>query len=96
MVLFCNCSKICWASLGFLGVSQGSWEVLGDPLGFLGRPFVITVGPWWSLGCPFGVPGGPQDVLRRSQEVLGEVPKGIENTEGFLGVYGLASGGALS
>ena len=81
--------------MGFLGVSQGSWEVLGNLLGVLGRPFVIPVGPWWSLGCPFGVPGGPQGVLRRSQEVLGEVPKGIENTEGSLGVSGLASGGPL-
>ena len=59
MVSFYEFSKIYWASLGFLGVSQGSWEVLGDPLGVLGRPFVILGGPWGFLGYPFGVPGGP-------------------------------------
>ena len=59
MVLFYDFSKIYWASLGFLGVSQGSWEVIGEPLGGLGRHFVILGGPWWFLGCAFGVPGGP-------------------------------------
>ena len=81
--------------MGFRGVSQSSWEVLEESLRVLGRPFVGPGGPWWSLGCPFGVPGGPWGVLRRSQEVLGEAPKGIENTEGSLGVSGLASGGPL-
>ena len=26
--------------------SLGSWKVLGDPLGVLGRPLVILGGPW--------------------------------------------------
>ena len=81
--------------MDFFRVPQGAWEVLADPLGVLGRPFVIPGAPWCSLGCPVGVLGGPWGVLRRSQEVLGEAPKGIENTEGSLGVSGLASGELL-
>ena len=53
-VLFFDFSRIYRASLGFLGVSQGSWEVLGEPLGVLGLPFVRNpagslVVPWVSF-----------------------------------------------
>ena len=64
MNLFSDFSKIDWVCLGFLGASQGSW-VDGEHLGGLGRRFVTFGGPWWFIGCSFGVPwgslGGPQE-----------------------------------
>ena len=50
----------------------GPWEVLGVPWGSLG-----FIGG--SLGVAGGVPGRPQGVL-------GEGPRGTENTEGFFRV----------
>ena len=86
VLLFYDSSKIYLASLGLLGVSQGSWEVLGESLGVLGRPFVILWGPRWFLGFPFGVLAGLSGVLRKPQGVLGEEPNGTENTAGSLSV----------
>ncbi len=50
--------------MGFIGVSQGSWEVLGEPLGVLGRPFVIL----GVLGGSLGVLLVSLGVPRRSSE----------------------------
>ena len=91
-MIFKRFTGLLWASLGSL---RGSWEVLGDPLGVLGRLLGVLESPWWSLGVALGVPGGPWGVLRGSQGVLGEGPKGTENTKGSLGASGGCPGGPL-
>ena len=64
-----------------MGSLSESWEVLGDPLGVLGRLLGVLESPWWSLGVALGVPGDPWGVPRGSQGVVGEGPKGTENTK---------------
>ena len=71
-MIFQRFTRLLWASLGG---SQGSWEVLGDPLGVLGRLLGVLESPWWSLGVALGVPGGPWEVHRGSQGLLGEGQK---------------------
>ena len=75
MALFYDLSIIFWASLGFLGVSQGSWGILREALVGLGRAFAILGGPWWflvcplaSLGAPRGSSGGPGGSSGRGQK----------------------------
>ena len=71
-MIFKRFTGLLWASLGSL---SGSWEVLGDPLGVLGRLLGVLESPWWSLGVALGVPGGPWGVLRGSQGSLGRGQK---------------------
>ena len=91
-MIFKRFTGLLWASLGSL---SGSWEVLRDPLGVLGRLLGVLESPWLSLGVALGVPGGPWGVLRGSQGVLGKGPKGTENTKGSLGASGGCPGGPL-
>ena len=53
-MIFKRFTGLLWASLGSL---SGSWEVLGDPLGVLGRLLGVLESPCWSLGFALGVPG---------------------------------------
>ena len=83
-MLFCTCgfvydfSKIYWASLGFLGVSQGvvggSWRSLGGPWASFRNPWASLVvtwvsfwRPWGSLGGPQEAPGGPRGGAKRDR-----------------------------
>ena len=78
LVSFYDTSKIYRASFGFLGVSQGLWEVLGDPLGVLGRPSVVRGVLCGSLGVllaalrvPLGYPQGGAERAREHSGSLG-------------------------
>ena len=68
-MIFKRFTGLLWASLGSL---SGSWEVLGDPLGVLGRLLGVLESPWWSLGVALGVlggsSGGPRGSLGRGQK----------------------------
>ena len=55
-MIFKRFTGLLWASLWSL---SGSWEVLGYPLGVLGRLLGVLESPWWSLGVALGLPGGP-------------------------------------
>ena len=66
LVCFYDSSKVYGVPLGFLGVAQVCWEVLRDPLGFLGVDWESLGVLGGLLGVAWGVPGGPWEVLGRS------------------------------